>query len=97
LEAFGKDFTAQGTDDSDSDIVVAVLDDSGDVLFADSFGGPGPDTCNDVAIDAAGGLLVTGRYATSLDLGSGPLDEDPRTEEDGLMMYIARFELVSGP
>ena len=72
LTAFDRTFTAVGTSDTDSDIVVAALDVDGSVLFAKSFGAAGPDTCTDIAIDSAGGILVTGQYQTSLDFGAGP-------------------------
>ena len=90
---FGQTFTARGTSDTDSDIIVAALDVDGSVLFAKAFGAAGPDTCADIAIDAAGGVLVTGRYQTSLDFGAGPLDAQPRAATDPPMFYIARFAL----
>jgi hypothetical protein len=96
LAAFGQSFTAVGTEDSDADIVIAALDPDGALLFAGSFGDVGLDTCSDLAIDAEGGLLVTGRYQTSLDFGNGLLEPEPRTADDPPMMYIARFELVGG-
>jgi hypothetical protein len=94
LVAFGRSLTAVGIEDNDADIVIAALSPGGEVLFAESFGDLGLDTCVDLAIDAEGGLLVTGRYQTGLDFGQGPLEPEPRAADDPAMMYIARFELV---
>jgi hypothetical protein len=89
---FGHTFTATGTSDKDSDIVIAALDVDGTVRFAKAFGASGPDTCADIAIDAQGGVLVTGQYQTSLDFGGGPLSAQPRAATDPPMFYIARFK-----
>lgn len=88
---FGQTFTALGTTDKDSDIVLAALDADGSVLFAKTFGGAGADTCADIALDSTGGVLITGQYQTSLDFGAGPLEAAPHLTTDLPTLYIARF------
>jgi PKD repeat protein len=46
---------------------------SGAHVWSKRFGGTGDDYGNDVAVDAAGGLVVTGQFVTSIDLGGGVL------------------------
>ncbi|HEY8945892.1 MAG TPA: hypothetical protein VIM73_16600 [Polyangiaceae bacterium] len=87
----GRTFTAVGTSDKDSDIVVAGIGVDGSLLFAQAFGSAGADTCADIAIDSTGGILITGQYQTSLDFGTGPLESQPRAATDPPMFYIARF------
>lgn len=93
LTAFGKTFSALGTSDKDSDIVLAALDVDGTVLFAKSFGAAGADVCTDIAIDSAGGVLVTGLYQTSLDFGAGALEAQAHAATDPRTFYIARFTI----
>lgn len=46
-----------------SDIFVAKLDPSGDVVFAKRFGGVEDDAALAIAVDATGGIVIGGRYA----------------------------------
>jgi hypothetical protein len=58
----------------DSDCFVARLSaDEGRALWARGFGGQGNTACRSVAVDAAGDLIVTGRFDGTVDLGFGPL------------------------
>lgn len=91
ITAFGQTFTVVGTTDKDSDIIIAALNADGTVLFAKTFGGAGADTCADIAIDASGGVLITGQYQSSLDFGAGPLESTTHAVTDPLTFYIARF------
>ena len=50
-----------------SDIFLAKYDSSGALLWAKGMGGSGSDLGAEVEVDAAGNILVTGRFSTSVD------------------------------
>lgn len=52
------------------DVFVCKLDASGNFVWAKSMGGPSQDFGKDIALDASGNVLITGRYI-------GPADFDP--------------------
>jgi hypothetical protein len=55
------------------DIYLARLDDAGQVLWAQSFGGPGTDEVHDVRIQQNGDIVLLGAISDSVDFGGGPL------------------------
>jgi hypothetical protein len=57
-----------------ADVFVAVLDPSGNHLWSKRFGDGGDQYVNDLAVDAAGNVIVNGSVRMgSIDLGGGPL------------------------
>ena len=56
-----------------TDIALLKLDESGTLLWARRFGTAGADTASRLLLDQDGNILVTGSFAGSLDLGSGPI------------------------
>jgi hypothetical protein len=75
---------------SGATLFVAQLDGAGTRLWSQGFGAPtSAVTCNGVASDAAGDVLLTGAYAGALDLGGGPL---PSLDGGvGMMGYVAKL------
>lgn len=67
LDAGDDTLTSQGGED----IVVGKLSDSGGVLWAKSFGGPGDDRALAVAVDRQDAIIVAGSVSESADLGDG--------------------------
>ena len=61
--------TAAGSDG----FVVALTGATGAPLWSRTFGGPGDDRGNAIAIDPAGDVVAAGYASSALDLGSGPL------------------------
>jgi hypothetical protein len=55
------------------DVLVAKLDPSGNTLWNRRFAGPGSEIGNGIAVDAAGNVLVTGTFQSTIDGGGGPL------------------------
>jgi hypothetical protein len=58
----------------DLDIYVARLDEAGEVLWAQSFGGPGLDEIHDLRLQPNGDIVLLGAFSDSVDFGGGPLD-----------------------
>lgn len=69
LEIGGKLLTHAG----DLDIYLARLDDAGQVLWAQSFGGPGTDEIHDLRLQQNGDIVLLGAISDSVDFGGGPL------------------------
>jgi hypothetical protein len=57
----------------DSDIYLARLDATGEVLWAQSFGGPGKDEIHDVRFQQNGDIVLLGAISDTVDFGGGPL------------------------
>ena len=55
-----------------SDIYILKLDAAGGFLSAVSFGGPGTEADESVALDAAGNIYVSGNFQVTTDLDPGP-------------------------
>jgi hypothetical protein len=53
----------------DTDIFVAKADVSGNWLWAVAFGGSGPDSGSDIALDGAGNIYVTGYFSETVNIG----------------------------
>jgi hypothetical protein len=57
----------------DLDIYLARLDDAGQVLWAQSFGGSGADEIHDLRLQKNGDIVLLGAISDSVDFGGGPL------------------------
>lgn len=58
-----------------TDVFLARLGPSGDHVWSARFGGAEADEAHDVAVDqATGDVVLTGTFASTLDLGGGPLE-----------------------
>lgn len=72
-------------------IFLARFDGAGNHLWSEGFGGEGvAAVATDVALGAAGDLLITGRYTGPLDLGGGPFPGHAPQP------FAARFDLAGG-
>jgi hypothetical protein len=69
LEVGNQMLTAAG----DLDIYLARLDDAGQVLWAQSFGGLGRDEIHDLRLQKNGDIVLLGAMSDSVDFGGGPL------------------------
>ena len=69
LELGGQELAHAG----DLDIYLARLDDSGQVLWARSFGGPGKDEIHDLRLQQDGDIVLLGAISDSVDFGGSPL------------------------
>jgi hypothetical protein len=69
LELGGQKLTHAG----DLDIYLARLDNVGQVLWAQSFGGPGTDEIHDLRLQQNGDIVLLGAISDSVDFGGGPL------------------------
>lgn len=56
------------------DIYVARLDEAGEVLWAESFGGPGVDEIHDLHLQQNGDIVLLGGISETVDFGGGPLE-----------------------
>ena len=65
----GGPLSSPGTDT----VFLAKLDASGQHVFSRKLGVPSDSNLDNVALDGAGNVIVTGAFAGSLDLGGGPL------------------------
>jgi len=73
--AFGgtEDFGTGPVTAAAMDVFVVSLDGDGHHRWSETFGGPGSDWGSDVALDAAGNVLVTGRFQGTVNFGAGTL------------------------
>ena len=90
------------TNPSDTDVVVAKISPTGTVIWAERFGGPGPDYGNSIALDANGAIYVTGAFSNTFDYqgqtfaSNGGLDifvikYDPSGQLDWVKTYGGTF------
>jgi hypothetical protein len=56
-----------------ADVVVAGLSADGAIRWARSFGGPGTDSANAVALDVEGNVYVVGSFTAMINFGRGPI------------------------
>ncbi|MGK3960038.1 SBBP repeat-containing protein [Sorangium sp. So ce118] len=75
-------FTSAG----DTDIFMAKFDSDGNHIWSRRFGGVGTDFIYGVAVDAAGNVLITGGFSSTVNFGGGPL-----TSADGEDLFVAKF------
>lgn len=81
--------TSQGLDD----IFIAGLDPFGNMYFGKGIGGLGYDTVLGMAVEPiAGDILVTGRFATTIDFGDGAM-----TSAGSDDVFLARLDYFGGP
>jgi hypothetical protein len=69
--------SATGTDG-----FVAKYDPGGGLVWKRTFGGESSQGARSVAIDASGGIYLTGYFYGSVDFGNGPLDDQSRCTRD---------------
>jgi hypothetical protein len=68
------------------EIFLAALDEAGDHLWSESFGGAGFDLAGSVAVDGAGNVLLAGIFEGVIDFGGGALSAM------GSSAFVARFD-----
>jgi type IX secretion system substrate protein len=79
-----------------SDYCLIKYDSSGNIAWVRSGGGNGPDAGNDVHVDAAGNIYVTGFFHSSVDFGSTSLsntDTDFASEN----LFVAKYDATGAP
>ncbi|WP_437289175.1 nucleotide-binding protein [Sorangium sp. So ce406] len=70
-----------------SDVFLARLGPSGDAIWSARFGGVEADEAHDVAVhQATGDVVLTGTFASTIDLGGGPLES-----AGGRDLFVARL------
>ncbi len=69
-----------------TDVGVVKLDPKGKLLWGQRFGDSERQQVSGVAVDGAGGVLLTGSFAGSIDFGNGPL-----TSPNGAAIFIAKL------
>jgi hypothetical protein len=76
------------------DVVVAVFDSTGKRLWSRQLGGPDPEECNAIAVDANGDVFAAGRYGGSLSFTGSPL---PRPSgSHARWLWVAKLDGRSG-
>lgn len=75
----------------DLDVFVVKLDSAGAVAWGKVFGAAGDQIAYGVAVDAAGGIAVTGTFAGSLDFGGGA--HTPTAGDDA---FVAKLDASGG-
>jgi hypothetical protein len=74
------------------DIFVASYSVPGELVFAKAFGGKGSQIPEAVAADAAGSIVIAGRFDGSLDLGHKP----PLPGSDAFDIFIGKLDATGG-
>ena len=69
-----------------TDCLVVAVDPDGAVRWAESFGGPGPDGCNEVTLTSDGGIVTSLDTAGGWDSPAGPLP--PLSSRDTLLLRL---------
>jgi len=82
IDPGGGTFTSAGN----GDVFIAKHDANGTHLWSKSFGGLMSDYGNEVTIDEAGNVLVSGSFKESVDLGAGPL-----TSAGGSDVFVVKY------
>jgi subtilisin-like proprotein convertase family protein len=89
---FGPNLSAPSlTSAGSNDIFLAKYDDTGALLWVQRIGGTGNDVSNDVQVDAAGNVVITGAF-------SGTVDFDPGAGTSNLIsaggtdIFVAKFD-----
>ncbi|APR83385.1 Tryptophan synthase alpha chain [Minicystis rosea] len=91
FDAGGAAFT---NTDGYTNAFIAKLDGSLGHVWSKSFGGSNWDFANDVAVDTAGNLLITGSFHTTIDFGGGPLTSSSSNGQSYLVKLTASGEHV---
>jgi len=76
------------TSAGDEDIFVAKLNPSGGFLWSKRFGDSNFQYCSDVVIDAAGNVIITGRFRGTVNFGGSNLTAPLGNTDD----YVAKFD-----
>jgi len=76
-----------------ADVVVAVLDNTGAVVWGRQFGGTGDQICNAVAFDDAGDVVITGTHAGVMNIPGATLAQPTGTNR---WSFVAKFDGATG-
>jgi hypothetical protein len=96
---FGGDINGAGTMDfgggpivgaGNYDIFLVKLDASGNHVWSKGFGDPNAQYLEDLRVDAAGDVIVSGGFMGNLDLGGGPLSPSPVLYNPDF--FLAKFD-----
>ncbi|PSM32290.1 hypothetical protein [Haliangium sp. UPWRP_2] len=68
------------------DVAIVKLNPSGEFLWVRHFGSPEEDTVLRLVSDAAGNVILTGNFSTTLDFGAGPVNTHGKTD-----FYLAKY------
>jgi predicted outer membrane repeat protein len=80
-----------GTMQGASDAFLAKYTPSGSVAWVRKIGGPGAEIATDVAVDAAGNVIVTGSFTSSVTIGTTTLTTAGATD-----VFVARYGTAGG-
>jgi hypothetical protein len=69
------------------DIFIAKLDSSGNHLWSKSFGDMSDQYASDVTVDSSDNVLVAGSFASTIDLGGGPL-----SSADAMDIFVTKLD-----
>ena len=83
----GSTFTTHGS----ADVFVAKWSSAGIPEWMLSFGGPGSEMGNGIAVDSAGTLSIVGTYAGTVDFDPDPLTSNTRTNAARADMYLLKL------
>jgi len=78
---------------SSLDIFVAKLDDAGNYLWAVGFGGPADDMAAEIAVDAVGGVYVTGYFKETVPFGDTELVTSGSGDKD---VFAVKLDAADG-
>jgi len=70
------------------DILLAKIDEHGNISKTETYGGPGVDTVVQMGLDASGARFLTGYFAEQIDFGSGALKN---TSGNARSIFLVRF------
>lgn len=87
LDFLGNQLTSAGG----ADLFVAKIEKDGNAVWSKSFGGTGDQRARDVAVDAAGGVLVTGGFTGDLTFGG-----DAYSSMGGDDVFVAKLDSNGG-
>ena len=79
-----------------ADFFITKYDALGNYVYAKSIGGAASDNCYDITKDAAGNLLITGRYGSMVDFDPNA-NTAPQTSLNSVDFFIAKYTECSGP
>ena len=71
-----------------TDVFVVKMDTLGLVEWIRTGGGPGPDRCTDLAVDAAGNVAITGQFSAVMTIEGATLSSNGPS----LDVFVARFD-----
>ena len=74
------------------DVFLARFDPTGAPLWSKRFGGSGTDVAGGVAIDAAGNIIITGTYQSTVGFGGAAL-----VSKGGDDIFVAKFDAAGNP